>query len=84
MKFGEIIGNLHGVRAEVGRSDEALPMVAACMDAADIDGYRRLEEIGVTHLIAKPWVFYGHGDETLEGKQEGLRRFSADGIEQMR
>ena len=83
-ELAELIGQLRAARAEAGRSGEPLPVVAACIDAADIDGYRRLEEIGVTHLITKPWVFYGHGDETLEGKQEGLKRFSEDVIEKMR
>jgi probable F420-dependent oxidoreductase len=74
---------LRDLRAEFGRAAEPLEIVAACRDAANLDGYRRLEEIGVTTLITMPWVFYGHDGVSLEGKCEGLRRFAGDVIEKL-
>jgi probable F420-dependent oxidoreductase len=79
----EIIAELRRQRARYGRADEPLDVVAACSDAADLDGYRRLEEIGVTHLQTMPWVFYGHDGSSLEGKLEGLERFAEDVIRKM-
>jgi hypothetical protein len=43
-----------------------------------VDGYRRLEEIGVTHVQTMPWLFYGGPTEALDKKLEGLRRFADD------
>lgn len=79
----EIVAELRRQRAEYGRAAEPLDVVAACRDAYDVDGYRRLEEIGVTHLETMPWVFYGHDGTTLEGKLEGLKRFAEDVIEKL-
>ena len=78
------VAKLRNLRAEFGREDEPLEIVAACRDAATLDGYRRLEELGVTTLITMPWVFYGHDGSSLEGKCEGLRRFAGDVIEKLR
>jgi hypothetical protein len=49
-----------------------------------VDGYRRLEDVGVTHLQTMPWILYGLSGESLEQKQEGLRRFAEDVIRRMR
>jgi probable F420-dependent oxidoreductase len=82
-ELAEIIDELRRQRARYGRADEPLDVVAACSDAADLDGYRRLEEIGVTHLETMPWVFYGQDGSSLEGKLEGLERFAEDVIVKM-
>ena len=82
-ELAEIVRKLRANRAELGRTDEPLTVVAACKDAFDVDAYRRLEEIGVTHLQTMPWVFYGLSGDSLEDKQEGLRRFADDVISKM-
>jgi probable F420-dependent oxidoreductase len=82
-ELAEIVETLRAYRAESGREGEPLTVMAACTDAFDVDGYRRLQELGVTHLQTKPWVFYGLAGTTLEEKQEGLRRFAEDVIERM-
>jgi probable F420-dependent oxidoreductase len=79
----EIVKRLRAQRAGYGREDEPLDVVAACSDAFDPDGYRRLEELGVTHLQTMPWMFYGLDANSLEGKLEGLRRFAEDVIAKM-
>jgi probable F420-dependent oxidoreductase len=80
----DYVSRLRALRAERGRANEPLDVVAACSDAFDVDGYRRLEELGVTHLVTMPWVFYGGATEELEKKREGLRRFADDVIARMR
>jgi len=82
-ELAEIVASLRAYRAEANRAGEPLTVVAACTDAFDADGYRRLEEIGVTHLQTKPWIFYGLSGSTLEEKREGLRRFAEDVIRPM-
>ncbi len=79
----EIVSQIRGYRNELGREGEPLTIVAACTDAVDVAGYRRLEEIGVTHLQTMPWLFYGLSGDVLEEKQEGMRRFAEDVIARM-
>ncbi len=80
----QIIGKLRAYREEYGRGGEPLDVVAACRDAVDVDGYRRLEEIGVTHVQTMPWLFYTGADDSLQNKTDGLRRFADDVIAKMR
>jgi len=75
-----ILGRIRAHRQELCRGDEPLTIVAACRDAVDLDGYRRLADLGVTHLQTMPWLLYGLRGERLEEKQEGLRRFADDVI----
>ena len=53
-------------------------MLASCKDAYDLDTYRRLEEVGVTHLITQPWLFYGGEPDDLEARVTGIHRFADD------
>ncbi len=72
------IGRIRDYRAQYGRGDEPLEVFAACSDAFDADGYRRLEEIGVTHVMTMPWLLYGGSHDSLQDKKDGLRRFADD------
>ena len=57
--------------------------MASATDAYDIDGYRRLGDAGVTHVLTMPWMFY-HGDtQDLQQKVDGIRRFADDVIAKM-
>ena len=67
---------LAALRADSPRSELPFSVVASCNDAFDLDGYRRLAEIGVTHLNTMPWLFYGADNSDLTAKIEGLRRFA--------
>ena len=49
-------------------------------DAWDLDGYRRVHEAGVTHLVTMPWYFYAGADADLAGKVDGIERFAEDVI----
>ena len=80
----QIVEQLRVYRAEYGRADEPLEVVAACSDAFDVDGFRRLEEIGVTQLLTMPWLMYGGSTESLDDKRDGLRRFADDIISRLR
>ena len=64
--------------------DEHFDVMATPNDAWDIDGYRRLEDAGVTHILTMPWAFYFGDTEDLEEKLEGTRRFAEDVILRMR
>jgi probable F420-dependent oxidoreductase len=70
-------------RAEQGRAGELFDVMASASDAFTLDGYRRLQDAGVTHVLTLPWVFT-HGDtRDLEKKKDGMRRFADDVIARM-
>ncbi len=66
-------------RAEYGRAD-AFAINVLCIDVFDLDGYRRLEDAGVTELQAVPWYFYGGDPESLATRVDSLARFADEVI----
>lgn len=79
-----ICAKLARYRAEACRGSAPLTVIASANDAFNVDGYRRLEDVGVTHLITMPWFFYGGPMIPLELKQESIARFADDVIAKMR
>jgi len=77
-ELAEICGTLRRYRAELGRADEPLTVIASASDAFDLDGYRRLADVGVTHLLTMPWVFYAGFTDDLQQRLDGLHRFAED------
>jgi probable F420-dependent oxidoreductase len=74
------IDKVRRFRAEQGRAGEPFDVMASASDAFTLDGYRRLADIGVTHVLTLPWIF-SHGDtKVLSEKKEGMRRFADDVI----
>jgi probable F420-dependent oxidoreductase len=67
-------------RRDYGRADAPFEVMATPSDAWDIDGYRRLEDAGVTHILTMPWAFYHGETEDLQLKLDGVRRFADDVI----
>lgn len=67
-------------RADSERRERAFQLIVSCNDAFDLDGYRRLADLGVTHLNTMPWVFYAGAEPTLEQKCDGIRRFGEEVI----
>ena len=75
--ISESIQRIELWRRGYGRDGE-FSVMATPNDAWDIDGYRRLEEAGVTHILTMPWAFY-HGDtDQIDLKIDGIRRFAED------
>jgi probable F420-dependent oxidoreductase len=75
------IAQVRAHRQELGRAHEPFDVMASASDAFDLDGYRRLADSGVTHVLTLPWIFY-HGDtKDLAKKKDGLRRFAEDVIQ---
>ncbi len=83
-ELATIVKTLRRYLEEAGRGGESLEVVAACSDAGNSDGFRRLEEVGVTQVICMPWIFYGGSTESLNDKLEGVKRFAEVVIAPMR
>ena len=86
----EGIEKIKEMQKEYGREDVDLQVYCACSDAFDLDGFKRMEEAGISHLLTTPWLFgvpvdykqmvKGHPLDTL---RDGLRRFSDEIIAKM-
>lgn len=68
---------------EFGRGDVDLQCYTACIDAFDLDGFKRMRDAGISHLMTTPWLFGGEVDYEkmvagypLETYQDGLKRFA--------
>ena len=71
---------LEKYRAEYGRADAPFAISVLAIDAFDVDGYRRLEDLGVTHVQCVPWYFYGGDPESLDVRRDSLFRFAEEVI----
>ncbi|MCP5059608.1 MAG: TIGR03619 family F420-dependent LLM class oxidoreductase [bacterium] len=73
-----LVSMLGELRAAGPRANRPFQIVVSCNDAFDLDGYRRLQDLGITHLNTMPWLFYGADPNSLEEKCDGLHRFADD------
>lgn len=74
----ESIGKINQWRREFGRENEPFEVMATPNDAWDVDGYRRLQDAGVSHILTMPWPFYHGESDKLEHKLDGIRRYADD------
>ena len=74
-----LIAGLREERAACDRGDEPFQVIAACSDAFDVDGFRRVEEAGATHALMLPWLLY-RGDGSLGARCDAVRRFADEVI----
>ncbi|MEM7409468.1 MAG: TIGR03619 family F420-dependent LLM class oxidoreductase [Myxococcota bacterium] len=79
-EIAECIARVRQYREELGRGDAPLDVMASASDAFDVDGYRRLADAGVTHVLTLPWIFTQGDTKVLSEKKDGLRRFADDVI----
>ncbi len=79
----ELIPEVLRQRAESDRADDPFTVLVSCSDVWDLDGYRALEDLGATHLVTFPWVFYGAADDDIQAKADGIRRFADDVVSKM-
>ena len=80
MKFDDLrstIERLRQLREEYGRGSAPFEIQAVCIDRFGLDGYRQLEQIGVTDVIAIPWLMDGVSrDADVQPKRDSLKKFA--------
>lgn len=82
--IGEYAKKIGQYRAEYGRENHPFEMISVATDTYDLDGHRRLEEMGVNEACVMPWFFYGKGfDAELEFKKDAVKRFTDTVIAKM-
>jgi probable F420-dependent oxidoreductase len=77
------IERLAKLRADSTLAGRPMSVLGAATDAYTVDGYRRLEDAGVTHVQTLPWTLYGLEGQTLDERREGILRFGEDVIVRM-
>lgn len=80
-----LVRQIEGYRKEYGRDHLPMEYQAVVTDAWDADGFKRLEDEGVTDIITVPWLIYGTPMQggTLQGRIDGLKRFADEVIAKM-
>ncbi|MEQ9396843.1 LLM class F420-dependent oxidoreductase [Haliea sp.] len=74
------IARIQQWRRDCGREHEPFEVMATPNDAWDADGYKRLEDAGVTHILTMPWAFY-HGETgDVNLKIDGVKRYADEVI----
>jgi len=74
------IQELRRLREEYGRGDLPFEVLAAPSDVFDLDGYRRLADHGVTHVLRQPWTLYHPGTKDPAVMIDDIRRFGDEVI----
>ncbi len=78
----ECVEKVRAHRRELGR-DPSFEVMASASDAHDVDGYQRLGDGGVTHILTMPWAFYHGLTDDLDQKIDGIHRYAEDVISRM-
>ncbi len=63
---------------EQERSLDGFVISVLATDAFDLDGYRRLADLGVTHVQAVPWYFYGGNPDSLDVRRNSLEKYAQE------
>jgi probable F420-dependent oxidoreductase len=79
-ELARAIARLREYRAEYGRAEQPFEIAVMPTDVADLDGYRRLADLGVTEIQVAPWYAYGGDPEALETRRESMFRWADDVI----
>ncbi|MGX6510734.1 TIGR03619 family F420-dependent LLM class oxidoreductase [Rhodococcus sp. SJ-2] len=74
------ISRLAALRAEFGRADVPFEIDVSPTDVSDVDGYRRLAEIGVTRVRVAPWRMYDADLSDPQARLDAVRRFADEVI----
>jgi alkanesulfonate monooxygenase SsuD/methylene tetrahydromethanopterin reductase-like flavin-dependent oxidoreductase (luciferase family) len=81
---GDYAKKIHQYRAQYGTQDKPFEIISVAIDTHDLEGHRRLQELGVTEACVMPWFFYGQGfDSALEFKIDAVKRFADTVIAKM-
>jgi len=80
-KISEMVKEIHGYRKEFGTDDKPFQMISVAIDAFDLDGHKKLVDMGIDECCDMPWLYYGHRfSSPLDVKIESMKRFTDEVI----
>ena len=60
-------------------------MISVAIDAFDLDGHKKLRDIGIDEACDMPWLYYGLKFKSpVEEKIEAMKRFTGEVVEKMK
>ena len=74
----DCIDRIKAWRAEYGRDHLPFDVMATPSDAWNVEGYTRLADAGVTHILTMPWPFYHGETDDLDKKIDSMKRYADD------
>lgn len=77
------VAKIHAYRREYGRDHLPFEVMASPNDAWEYNGYKKLEDQGVSHILTMPWHIYYGEQASLAQKQQAIARFADDVISKM-
>jgi probable F420-dependent oxidoreductase len=83
-EIARLVAQLRRERAAAGRAGDPFAVFASATDAADPDGFRRLADAGVTHVLTQPWLLYGVRRGPFDAQRQGLERFADEVMAKLR
>jgi hypothetical protein len=84
-KIGEMIRTVNCYRKELGTDTKPFEMTSVAIDTFDLDGHRKLAEMGVNEACVSPWFFYGGNFQSpLKVKIDAVKRFIDQVVSKMR
>jgi alkanesulfonate monooxygenase SsuD/methylene tetrahydromethanopterin reductase-like flavin-dependent oxidoreductase (luciferase family) len=79
--IGEMLKTIDGYRKEFGTDKKPFHKVSVAIDAFDLDGHKRLQDIGVDECCDMPWLYYGGKfSSPLSVKIDAMKRFTDEVI----
>ena len=76
-----MIDKIHGYRKEYGTDQKPFHMVSVAIDAFDLDGHKRLVDMGVDECCDMPWLYYGGKFKSpVAEKIDAMKRFTDEVI----
>lgn len=83
-KIGEMVNEIHQYRKDYGTDKKKFEMISVAIDSFDLDGHRRLEDMGIDEACNMPWLYYGGKfSSPLSVKVDAMKRFTDEVIAKM-
>jgi len=79
-ELAPLVAKVRELRSELGPKGAPFEVKGLAIDVRDLDGFRRLRDMGITDAVVWPWHFYGGNATTLAQREDVIRRFSDDVI----
>lgn len=84
-EIAKMVKEIHGYRKEYGTDNKPFEMISVATDIYDLDGYKRLEDMGITEACVMPWMYSGGNfGSPLELKADSLKRFEDEIMSKMK
>jgi alkanesulfonate monooxygenase SsuD/methylene tetrahydromethanopterin reductase-like flavin-dependent oxidoreductase (luciferase family) len=80
----KLIKEINGYRKEFGTDNKPFEMISVATDIYDLDGHKRLRDMGVTEACVMPWMYMGGKfSSPLQFKIDALNRFNDEVMSKM-